>query len=93
MVAEGGVNVTTLVLFSLLFQVLSYDILLVEGGYPCHNGGCSTRVDRADEGGLADECVVHFRQDKPEMAVLDPYTGNLDRRRLCGEETMSFLDG
>ena len=78
LVAEGGVDVTTLVVLLPLFRVLSYELLLVEGGFPRKNGGHSTGVSRADEGDLADKRILRCRQENPKMAVLSPSVGTFD---------------
>ena len=52
---EGGVNVTTLIVFSLLFCVLSDDLILVKGGCPCWNYGRLAGVGQSDKGDLDDK--------------------------------------
>ena len=42
---------------------------------------------------LDDERLFCCRQDEPEVAVLAPSVGTLDKRRVCGEETMRVSDG
>ena len=93
MVAEGGVNVRTLVVLLLLFRVLSDELLLAEGGCPRRNGGRSTGVGWVDGGDLDDERILRQRQDKPKVAILDPSAGNLNRHCVHGEETMGVLNG
>ena len=93
MVAEGGVNITTLVVLSPLLRVLSYAILLVKGGCPRKNGGSLTGVGWADKGDLADERILSHNQNDPKVAIMSPSTETLDQRHIRGEETMDVLDG
>ena len=69
------------------------EILLVKGGCSHQNGGYLTRFGWADEGDLADECVLHCHQYDPEVAVLVPFTGTLGERRVCVEDIMGFSYG
>ena len=89
----GRVDVTTFFIFSPLFLVLYDELLLIERGCLCRNGGCLNGVSRAEKGDLDDNRVWHFRQDEPQAAFLSPSAGTLDRRRVCSEETMVVLNG
>ena len=83
----------TFVVLSKLFGVLVEERLLVEGGCPFRYYGRATGVGRAGEGYLADKAVLSRRQDDPEVAVLDPAAGTIDRRRIHSEETMGVSNG
>ena len=91
-VVWGSVNVTTFVILLTLFGVLAEERLLVEGGCPYLNAGCTTCVGWADEGVSGDEGVLCCCEDDPKVAVLDPATGTLDRGRVGGEEMVGVLD-
>ena len=82
LVAEGGVNVTTLVLLLPLFHVLLGEILLVEGGFPRFNIGSFNWAGWEDEGGFSGERVLSCCRDNPEVVVLAPSVGTLDGRRV-----------
>ena len=93
LIAEYGFDVATLVILTTFLRVLSDELLLVEGGCPRRDGGRSTGVGQADEGGLNEERALRRRQDDPKVAVLTPSVGTLNRRRICSEETMRISDG
>ena len=93
MVAEGSVDVTTLVVLLTLLCVIVDERLLVEGGCPLRDGGRSTRVGWADKGDLTDERVLCRCQDDTKVAVLVLSLGTLDQRQVCGEETVCVLYG
>ena len=50
LIAGCGVNVLTLVVLTFFIHVLLDYLLLVKGGWPFRNVGCSTRAVRMDEG-------------------------------------------
>ena len=77
----------------MLFGMLAEERLLIEGGFPCRDVGCAAGVGRSEERVSGDEGVLGCCQDKTEVAVLATSAGTLDRRRVCGEETMGVLDG
>ena len=93
MVTEGSVDVTTLVVLLTQFGVLVDERLLSEGGCPCRDGRRTTGVGKADRGDLTDEGILCCRQNEPEVAVLTPAAGTLDRRRIHSEETVCVSDG
>ena len=76
--SRGSVDVTTFVILSTLFGMLTEERLLIEGGCPCQDVGCATGVGQADERVLGYEGVLGCRQDKTEVAVLAPAVGTLD---------------
>ena len=78
MVAEVSVDVITLILLLTLFHVIYDGLLLVEGVCSHQDGGFLTGVGQAEEGDLVDEKILCCRQDKPEVAVMDPSGGALD---------------
>ena len=78
MVAEGSVDVTTLMVLLLIFHLLLDELLFIEGACTCLNGGNSTGVGLEDRGDLADERVFHRRQDDIDLVVLDLIVGTLD---------------
>ena len=47
---EGGIYVTTLIVLSLLFCIILYELLLAKGGCPRQNGGYFNRVVQTDKG-------------------------------------------
>ena len=90
---EGNVNVTTLVVLSTMFRMLSDEFLFIKGGCPCGDGGCSAGVGWADEEYLADERVFRRCQDNPKVSVLSPPIGTLVQRCVHSEETMGASNG
>ena len=93
MVAEGSVDVVTLVVLSTLFGVIVDERLLVKGGCTHRDGGRLNGVSWAYEGDLNDKRVLCRCQDEPELSVLESSTGTLNWRRVCGEETVCVSDG
>ena len=93
LISEGIVGVTTFVILLALFGMLAEERLLVKWGFPRRDVGCATGVVRADEWVSGEEVVLSCRQDKLEVAVLAPAAGTLDRRLVCGYETMHVSDG
>ena len=68
-----------------LFRVLLYEFLIIEWGFPRQDGGKSTGIGQAKKIDLDGERVLCCHQDKPKVAVMVPYMGNLDLRRVCSE--------
>ena len=92
MVSDISVDITTLFVLLAMFCVLADERLLVKGGCPLQDGGRSTGISHTDEGYLTDERVLCHCQNDPKVAVMEPSTGNLDRRRVCGEEMVCVSD-
>ena len=84
LISEGSVNFTTFIVLSTLFGVLAEELLLVEGVCTLRDVGCATGVGQADEWVSGDKGVLSCCQDEPEVAVLAPAAGTLDRRRVRG---------
>ena len=49
LVVERGINITAPVVLLPLLRVISNELLIVEGGCPCRNGGHSTGVGHAEK--------------------------------------------
>ena len=75
---EGRINVTTFVVLSTMFSVLTKEHLLVKGGCPHRDVGCATGVGLSNKWDSGDEGILIRRQDDPEVAVLAPSTGTLN---------------
>ena len=73
--------------------MLSYEILLVKGGFPSWDDGHSTGVNWEDKRDWFNNHVLCRHQDEPKVPVLAPSTGTLNRCHIFGKETMSVLDG
>ena len=92
-ISEGSVDVTTFVILSTLFSVLTEESLLLKQGCPCQDVCCATGVSRAYEWVLGDEGILGRCQDETKVAVLGPVAGTINRRRVCGDENMGVSDG
>ena len=42
---------------------------------------------------MSDERILHRSQDDPNVAIMPPFAGTIDRRHIYGEETMCVSDG
>ena len=93
LVAEGIINVTTLIILSMLLCVISDELLIVKGGCIRRDGGRLARVGHSNEGDLTYKPVLYRCQDDPKVAVLAPSVRNLNRHQICGEETIGVSDG
>ena len=89
---ECSVDVTTFFVLLTLFSVLTDERLISKGGCPHQDVGCETIIGREEEWNLTDKGILSCNQDDPNVAVLDPAIGTLDRRRVCSEETMGVSD-
>ena len=78
LITKGSVNVTTFVVFSMLFSVLTEKRLLLEGGCPRRDSGCATWVGWADEWVSGDEGVLCLYKYDPEVAILAPALGTIN---------------
>ena len=77
----------------MLFGVLAEERLIVEGGFPLQDMGCATGVGRANGWVSVEKGVLSRRQADPEVAVLAPAEGNIDRCQVRGDETIRVSDG
>ena len=62
--------------------------ILVKGGCPRWDASCATWVGLAGEGVSGDKGVLCCCEENPEVAVLFPAAGTLDRRLVGGEGTV-----
>ena len=72
--------------------MIAEERLLAEGGCPRQDVWCETGFGQADEWELGDEGILGCCQDKPEVAVMAPSAGNLNRRCVRGWETIRVSD-
>ena len=73
--------------------MLSDELIIVKGGFSYLDYGRLAGVRQSDKGDLDDKRTLCFCQDKPEVSVLVPSLGNLDRVCVRGEKKMVVLDG
>ena len=75
---ECGYDVFILVVLATFLCMLPDEFIIIKGGCPCQDGGCSTGFGLAEEGGWSDERVLRRSQDNHKVDVLASSGGTLD---------------
>ena len=92
MVLQGGFYHPSLVVIAMLLLVLSEEALILPGRRSCWDGCRSSRVGRADEGGVRDVSVLLGQKDEPKVAILASAEVALVRRLVRRQELIYLLD-